>query len=622
MGGPSLFTKILLLVAVLVLILGFILTVDAISELKVSHDALNDEIRVLRGDIQDLKKRPVVVSDAGGVTLPEQDGVGVGAEGSDFPEFANLETRDPDAVEGGGIVLAASAQASSINYILANESQVSDYWGWANDTLGTRNISDPDRFEPLLAKSWEISEDNLTYTIHLREGVLWHDFVDPVTGEEFRDVEVTAEDVKFYMDLIRNPEVPCEPMRNYYKDLDRIEILDPYTFKVVWKKPYFRSIDFTLGMMPLPRHFYRFEPGKVTEGFVENHQRNAMIVGCGRWVFQRWEKGKEIVFTRNERYYGPRPYMKRLMLKIIREPSAQLQALRNGGVDRIGLLPEQWVHQTSDDRFRQRFARFRYPRQVYYYIGYNMRKAPFDDRRVRLALTHLMNRERMIEDVLLGLGRIVTGSFYPDSSYYDRTIEPWPFDIERARELLAEAGWRDTDGDGILDKQGKPFEFSVLFSTSSKTFARVAEIWREDCGKAGVLVNINPIEWSVLMERADEWNFDAVMSGWSMPWESDPYQLWHGSQAKLRGSSNYVGFDHPEANQIIEAARPEFDLEKRTALYRRFHQILHEEQPYTFLFNSDALVAQDRRYRNARVYTLGMDIDSFWVPLREQKYRE
>jgi peptide/nickel transport system substrate-binding protein len=617
MGGASPFVKTFLILILLLLLVGFYFLIDAMSVAKQALEAQATELSRLRQDLARL-------SDRIGDGVAAGDGEAPGRQGAEeaWPEFANLQVRDPEAVEGGGLVLAASSQAGSLNYILANEAQVGNYWDLANDTLGVRNLIDPNVWEPVLAERWEISDDGLTFTIYLRKGVLWHDVTDPVTGERFNNVEVTAPDFKFYVDVIRNPKIPCEHMRNYYIDLDRIEIVDDYTFKVIWKKPYFRAIDFTLGLMPLPRHFYRFDPENPEPGFVQNHKRNEMIVGCGRWIFERWERGVEIVFRRNERYYGPKPYLKRMQFRIIREPTAQLQALRNGQVDRTGLTAEQWEFQTVDESFKERFARFKYPRRAYFYIGYNMRRAPFDDRRVRLALTHLMDRQRVIDDVLLGHARVVTGPFLPESPYSDPAIDPWPFDIDAAVKLLEEAGWIDADGDGIREKDGEPLTVSILISAGSKTFARVAEIWSEDCAKAGLIVNINPIEWSVLMERTDEWNFDAVMSGWSMPWESDPYQLWHGSQASIKKSSNYVGFDHPEANRIIETARSVFDLEERAGLYRRFHEILHEEQPYTFLFNPQALVAQHRRFRNARVYTLGMDPSSFWVPLPEQKYRD
>lgn len=616
MGGQSVFVKVFLALIVVILLVGFYLTIGAVDVFRLREEALLQDVRSLRTEVTRLRE----AIEQGRLAVAPTGHEG-GRQSSGAPRFANLDVRDPHAVDGDAIVMATAAETANMNAVINNESQVSDFWGMTYDSLAERNLKDPNRFEPKLAERWDISEDKLTFTIHLRKGVRWHDFTDPTTGKRYENVEVTAEDFKFYTDVIRNPKIPCEPTRVYFKDLDHVKVLDRYTFEVVWKEPYFMSESLTLGLQPLPRHFYRFDPDKA-EGFTENVERNRMIVGCGPWVFERWEKGKQISFRRNENYYAPKPYLRRMIFKVIKEPTARLQALRNGELDRIGLQPEQWVKQTNDRTFQARFNKFKYNRRVYYYIGYNQRRELFSDRRVRTALTHLVNRERILREVYHNLGRIITGNFFVDSPYYDPAIQPFAFDVAGARGLLAEAGWRDTDGDGVLDRNGRKFEFTFLVISNSKIFERIAGIVREDFTKAGILVTINPLEWSVYTQRLDEWNYDVCALGWAMGWESDPYQLWHSSQADIRKSSNHVGFKNAEADRIIEAARREFDLDKRIRLYRRFHRIMHAEQPYTFLVTPYALVAQDKRFRNAKVYPLGMHVDSFWVPRAEQKYRE
>lgn len=654
MAERSIFQTFLLLVIALGVVVGFYLTIGAVDVWRLRDEALRREleaialeVRGLRADMQrpradaggdlivaELKALRAQLAEGGRVAdakelealLAEvramrEAAPAAGTSGGTAPRFANADLRDPEAVDGDGIVMAQVSETGNLNYIINNESQVSDYWSLTFDSLAERSMKEPTRFDPMLAERWEISDDHLTYTIHLRKGVLWHDFTDPETGERFQDVEVTADDFKFYIDTIRNPGIQCEPIRVYYQDLEDLRVVDRYTFQVIWKAPYFLSTELTLGLQPLPRHFYRYDPAKPEE-FNENVARNRMIVGCGPWVFERWDKGKEIVFRRNEKYYGPKPHLRRLRFKVIKESNARLLALQNGEVDRIGLLAQQWVEQTNSEEFLRRFAKFQYTARVYYYVGYNLRRPPFDDRRVRLALTHCIDRPRILREVYKDLGRIVTGPFFIESPYYDASIEPYPFDIAKAKALLAEAGWRDSDGDGILDKDGKKFEFTFLAIAGSENQARIAAILKEDLAKAGLVMNIVEVEWSVYTERLEEWNFDVCSLGWAMGYESDPYQIWHSSQADLKGASNHVGFKSEEADRIIEAARREFDLDRRIALYRQFHRLVHEEQPYTFLVSPYNLVAQDRRYRNAKVYPLGMHINSFWVPLAEQKYRE
>ena len=613
--GQSVFVKVMLFVIAVILLVGFYLLIDAVDVFRLREEVLVREIQAARAEVTQLRKSV----EEGRFTVATSGDVAVSPA---RPKFANEEIRDPDAEDGDAIITTTQSETANLNSIINNESQVADFWSMTYDALATRNLLEPDRFEPLLAERWEISDDKMAFTIHLRKGVLWHDFTDPITGKRYENVEVTAEDFKFYIDVIRNPKIPCTPIRNYFKDLKGIKVLDKYTFQVLWKERYFRSVDLTLGLTPLPRHFYQFPPDKP-EDFTENFKRNRMIVGCGPWIFEQWEKGKAFYFRRNENYYGLRPHLKRRIIKVIKEPNARLLALRNGQVDRVGLQPEQWMDQTSDAAFKSRFNKFRYYRRVYYYIGYNLRLDLFKDRRVRVALTHLVDRQRIIKDVLRGLGRVVTGNFYIDSPYYDKAIQPYPFDIPKAKALLGEAGWRDTDGDGILDKAGKKFEFAFTIVANSKTFERVAEIVQDDFAKAGIVVNVIPLEWSVYTQRMEEANFEVCALGWAMGWEADPYQLWHSSEVGKEKSSNHIGFKNAEADSIIMTARREFDLQERIKLYQRFHRLLHEEQPYTFLFIPYSLVAQDKRFRNAKVYPIGgMDIDSFWVPENEQKYRD
>jgi len=614
MGGQATFVKFLLIAIAIILVVGFYLTIDAMSVVKVSREKLADEVRSLKAEIGALramveKGGPVAAQSAAGRAGPR-------------PKFANEDLRDPKAVDGDAIVSVTSTVTPNMNNIVNNDGTVAGFWGLANDSCAERNYAEPTRFEPKLATHWEISEDKKVYTIHLRKGVLWHDATDPVTGARYRDVEVAAEDFKFFADVIMNPKIPCDPIRSYFKDLDRIEVVDRYTFKVHWKKRYFLSKSLSLGLSPLPKHFYRFDPNDPDKGFTENHERNRMIVGCGPWIFEKPIPGKQYSFRRNEKYYGPKPYLKRRIVKIIQEPNARLQALRKGEIDTMGLRPNQWLDQTNDEKFEAKWRKIKYSGRFYNYIGYNMRRELFKDRRVRLALTHLVNRERIRDEVYRGLARIQTGNFWIESPYYDHSVKPWPFDIEKAKKLLAEAGWRDTDGDGVLDKDGKKFEFVFSCITQPPEYLRIAEIMAQDCKKAGIRVTINPYEWSVYLKRIEEKNFDAVSLGWGMGYESDPYQLWHSSHVNNPRTSNHCGFANAEADRIIEEGRREFDIEKRIALYRRFHRLLHEEQPYTFLMAPYTLTAIDRRFRNVKVYPLGLYTDAYWVHPSRQKYRE
>lgn len=540
-------------------------------------------------------------------------------------EIANSEFYPEEAQPGGRSISAIGTDTKNMNYLINNEATISSIWSYCTSSLAERNYEHVEKWEPLLAESWKISEDKKTYTVKLKKGVLWHDFTDPVTGKEWKDMEVTAADFKFYIDVIKNEDTNCAPSRTYLQDLDKIEIINDYEFKVCWNKRYFLSESITLSLEPLPRHLYHAYEGSFDgKKFNNDHERNKVIVGCGPYRFVKWDKDQRVILKRWDKYFGQRygvaPALELLVFEVIKHPNTRLQALISKDIDRIGLTPEQWVQNTDRKEFRKSgfLRKMKYPSMSYSYIGYNQKNPLFKDRSVRVALTHLVDRERILKEVYFDLGRIVTGNFFIDSPYYDKSIEPYPFSVEKALELFKQAGWTDTDGDGILDKDGKKFEFTMLSVPVSSIQKKMLPIIQEDMAKAGVVMNIQNIEWSVYLQRLEKKSFDSCVLMWGMGFDSDPYQIWHSSQADQAGSSNHISFKSPEADKLIEEIRVTFDLKKRIELCHQFHQLLHKEQPYTFLISPYALLSQNNRYHNVRIFPGGVPVRIMWVPDKEQ----
>ncbi|OGV37189.1 MAG: hypothetical protein A2020_08380 [Lentisphaerae bacterium GWF2_45_14] len=541
-------------------------------------------------------------------------------------KMANSEFYDVNAVSGGRLITATESDTKNMNTIINNDSFASNVWGYCSDALAERNYKNIDNFEPQLAESWKLSEDKMIYHIKLKKGILWHDFKDPVSGKEWKDIEVTAHDFKFYVDVVKNEKVESPFQRIYLQDLDRIEVINNYEFNVVWSKKYIKSEETTLGLSPLPRHLYYtydgpFDPVK----FNEDHERNKIVVGCGPYRFVKWNRNLSVVLKKWEKYYGGRfgasPSLEYIEIDVINHQNTRFQAMLSRKIDMINFTPEQWIFKTSTPEFdpEKGFIRkYKYPRRAYYYIGYNLTKPLFQDKRVRQALSHCIDRERIIKDVYYGLGRIVTGPFFIDSIYYDKSITPYSFSIKKARELMKEAGWIDSDNDGILDKNGEKFEFTILQVAGSEIQKKMLPIIKEDLEKAGIIMKIQTIEWSVLTERLENKNFEACTLGWTAALVPDEYQIWHSSQAGIKASSNHIGFRNPEADALIEKIRISFDMKERIRLAHDFHRLLHELQPYTFLFTPDNLIGMDARYKNVRVFPLGIPDRITWVPTDKQ----
>ncbi len=455
---------------------------------------------------------------------------------------------------------------------------------------------------PVLAESWEISEDKLTYTFKLRKDVKWQD------GEPF-----TSEDVVFSYKTIMNPKVDAPQLRAYFQEIRDVEAIDDYTVKFTYARPYFLALEFCGGMPIVPKHVF-------AQGDFNTNPAGRSPVGTGPYKFLRWTTGREIVIEKNPDYWGEKPKLNRIVFRIITDSSVSLQVLKREELDVSGLTPIQWARQTSSKSFEENFDKLSYFRPNYSYIGWNLRRPYFSDKLVRQALTHLVNRELILQQILFDLGAVVTNPFYINSPEYDKSITPFPYDPKKASELLEQAGWTDTNNNGIRDKDGVEFKFEFLIPAGSETGEKIATILKEELDKTGISMDIRKTEWAVFTTRLMERKFDAVTLAWSMGVESDPYQIWSSTQAEK--GSNFVGFINEEADSLIEAARKEFDRDKRIEMYRRFSEIVHEEQPYTFMFCNKSTVAVNKRFENVLVHPLGIDPLEWHVPLPVQLYSE
>ncbi len=509
---------------------------------------------------------------------------------------------DPTAqpVVGDWLVQRLSSEPATLNPITATDVYEGAVNGYIYESLLERDNRTLN-LVPLLAESWKVSEDKLSYDFTLRSGLKWQD------GKP-----LTSEDVLFTFEKVKDPAVDAPHLRNYYRDLEKVEALDDRRIRFTFSEPYFKSLEMISGMSVIPKHIF-------AEGDFNTHPAGRNPMGSGPYIFEKWDTGKEIILKRNKDYWGEKPFLKRIHFKIITDDTVALQVFKRGELDFMGLTPIQWVRQTKTAKFRKAADKHRYYLPGYSYIGWNMRRPYFSDKLVRRAMTMLVDRESILKNIQYGFGKVVTGNFFYESPDYDKTIEPWPYDPDGAARLLDEAGWTDTDEDGIRDKDGLPFKFEFSISSGSQLAEKLSTILKEELSKVGIEMTIRPLEWALFTQTLDDRTYDAVTLGWRLPVEADPYQVWHSSQAEK--GSNFVGFENAEADSIIEEARTTFDKEKRMKMYRRFHRIMHEEQPYTFLFVNESLVALKKRFQNVIVYPLGLDSTEWWVPEEKRKYK-
>jgi len=507
--------------------------------------------------------------------------------------------------EGDWLIWSLDAEPVTLNPILVSSDAYTAYIVGGNIFESLLEY-DPDKLilKPLLAESYQVSDDGLEITFKIRDDVWFSD------GHP-----VTADDVVFTYQTIVNPKIDAASLANYYQDVDRVVKINDHEVKFFMKRLYFKSLEF-LGSMPIfPKHEYEFDDPEQFNKHITNP------VGSGPYVFDGWDIGRQIVLRRNENYWGPKPKLKKIVYRFITNLTAAIQMLRSGDIDFMRPLPEQYAELSKEPEFAKNFYCLSYwhPGVGYFWIGWNEDRPFFKDRRVRLAMTHIINRELICKQLLrVPEAKVPTGPFYIYGRQNDSSIKPWPYDPDKARQLLDEAGWIDTDGDGIRDKDGVPFRFHYMIG-NILLHKQIVKMVKDEAARVGIEVIPDPYEWSVFVERLRNRQFDAVNLAWHGGLEQDPYQIWHSSQIG-GGGSNYVGFNNPEADRLIEQARMTLDETKRNELYHRFHRIIHEEQPYTFIYTRPEQRFLDKRFENVIIHKLGLDHHEWYVPLAKQKY--
>jgi peptide/nickel transport system substrate-binding protein len=421
-----------------------------------------------------------------------------------------------------------------------------------------------------------------------------------------------------------NPKIDAAHHRGYIEpNVAGYEALGPHTIRFRMKQPYFNAVGICGNLLfIIPRHVY----GDFDEPTF-NRDISDLVIGSGPWLLDSWTKGQQIVLVRNENYWGPKPALRKQIIRIVSNELSKMQEFRAGNIDYLRRpSPEQWVQTVDASWFRERGAqaiRYYTPRAGYQYLGYNLRRPYFADKRTRRALTMLLDRESIIDTLRNGMGVAITGPFYFKSDQYDSSIEPWPYDPDRARRLLAEVGWRDTDGDGVLDMDldgdgiREPFEFTFRVPSGLSFYDRLQRFVQNAFKSAGIKVNLDQIEWSVFLERLNERQYDMVSLIWTGEPESDPYQIWHSTQEANRGS-NHIGFNDPQADQLIETARRTMDYDDRMRLWHEFHTLLHEEQPYTFLFAKPEQAFLHERFQNVLMHDYKLWQSEWYVPAQAQ----
>jgi peptide/nickel transport system substrate-binding protein len=471
---------------------------------------------------------------------------------------------------------------------------------------GLVGINERQEIVPELGERWEISKDSRTYTFHLRKDVTWHQR----EGEEL--VPFTAEDVIFTYNIMMHPKT-ITPLKVRYEFIESATAEDDHTVKFVLKRPILNALA-KFSFKVIPRHGPA-NPDYLTreDPFVQRP------IGTGPYILRNITSDREVVLEANENYFKGRPHLQRFVAKPFADQNIMAQALMFNAIDMIVLVNPRSIPEIQGDKH---YVLQPYNALSYSFFGYNARNPLLADKRVRKAFTYAVNRKEMLNSFFNGQGTIVSGPFAPGSWAYNLDVEALPYDPEKAKELLKEAGFTMGSG-GVMEKDGEQLSLTlkVPIEKESEAVKRVVLAFGNYLKKVGVHIKVEFKEWLSWKEDVFlKHDFDIIFASWVFDDSADISSLFHSSEIGP-WKNNFGGYSNPEVDSLIIESKLTLDHEKRRTINRKLHAIIAEESPYTFLWTLTNYAAYNRKLRHVAIhpYKFFSFADAWYLPEEDQQ---
>lgn len=481
--------------------------------------------------------------------------------------YAQNATNERTPLYGGRLITANIGEPSNLIPYLSSDAP-------SHEAAGYFYVA-PLKYDKTLnvttwaAESYEIQDGGRKLIFTLRPGIMWQD-----------GVELTADDVEFTYKLMIAKTTPTAYAEDFLI-IKEFKKTGRYSFEVLYEQPYARALSTWMSAI-LPKHALEGEDLLKTD-FIRNP------LSCGTYLLKNWIPGNRLEFSSNPNYFEGRPYIDNIILRVIPDTSTMFMELRAGELDMMNLTPQQYARQTSGSRWEDKYNKYEYLAFSYTYLGYNLNNPLFADKKTRQAIAHALDKKAIVQGVLLGLGEPAIGPYKPGTWAYNDTIKDYSYDLDLARKMLAEAGWQEKDSDGILKKDGKRFSFTLLTNQGNEQRIKVATIIQYQLKQVGIEVKIRTVEWAAFIEKfINERNFDALVMGWTITQDPDCYDVWHSSKTETPGL-NFINFKNSEVDSLLVQGRHMLEENERKKIYWRIQEILHDEQPYCFLYVPMAL---------------------------------
>lgn len=496
---------------------------------------------------------------------------------SDHAQSINTNLTENYPSEAGGTLISAmTGEPSSLISMIAGESASSAISSNIFNRLlkYDKNLE----LEGDLVENWQISPDQKTITFKLKPNLKWAD-----------NKPLTSADVLFTWQAVID-EKTASPYASDFQLVKKAEAPDPLTFTVTYEQAYAPALDSWAGLQILPRHLLQGQDLHTTS-FARNP------VGSHYYKLDRWAHGENLKLSRNQNSVLGQARIDHLITRIIPDNSAQFLELMADNIDYMGLDPIKYSRIVpARPELQQKLALYKELGNSYTYMGFNLKRKPFDDVRVRRAINYAIDKQEIIDGVYLGLGINISSPYKPGTRWSNPALTPYPYDPAKARELLKQAGFQDTDGDGILERDGQPFSFEII-TNQNKEREKSAVLIQRRLRDVGINVNIRAIEWASFISRfIKTGDFDAVVLGWGLGLDPDQYNIWHSSQ-QAPGQFNFIGYHNPEVDKLLEQGRLELDPDKRMKIYHEFARLLLEDSPIVYLSAGYGLTAIHQRVK-------------------------
>jgi peptide/nickel transport system substrate-binding protein len=489
--------------------------------------------------------------------------------------LSNLNKSYPSQ-SGGTLLDATIGEPSGLIYMVAGESAA----GAISSNIFNKLLKYDKNLdlEGELVEGWQVSSDQKTITFKLKPNLKWSD------GKP-----LTSADVLWTWQAVTD-EKTRSPYASDFQLVKKAETPDALTFSVTYDQAYAPALDSWAGLQILPKHLLQGQDLHTT-AFARKP------VGSNYYKLDSWANGENIKLSRNPSSVLGQAKIDNLVTRIIPDSSAQFLELMADNIDSMGLDPIKYVRIIpARPELKQKLALYKELGNSYTYMGFNLKRKPYDDVRVRKAINYAIDKQEIIDGVYLGLGIDIASPYKPGTRWSNPDLKPYPYDPKKAKVLLKEAGFTDIDGDGVLERDGKPFSFEIL-TNQNKEREKSAVLIQRRLKNVGIQANVRAIEWASFISRfIKTGDFDVVILGWGLGLDPDQFNIWHSSQ-QAPGQFNFIGYNNPSIDKLLEQGRTELNPDKRQKIYHEFARVLLEDSPIVYLSAGYGLSAIHKRVK-------------------------